>query len=189
MRLGETIPVPKNSAHRMPTRLFCLVATLGLILSSTATHAQDWIRTGTGLGVEKVRLAAADFKQNTNDDKNAALLKVFNETLFNDLDNAGIFDMVSKTMAPQSTPGSPQEISLNQWSAAPANAEMVAFGALSSTNGRVARSVVCSFVPNRPQARPNLRKRAAESIPGKELFRDLFVIVQPAKNEGGCGSA
>ena len=63
MRLGETIPVPKNSAHRMPTRLFCLVATLGLILSSTATHAQDWIRTGTGLGVEKVRLAAADFKR------------------------------------------------------------------------------------------------------------------------------
>ena len=33
--------------------------------------AQDWIKTGTGLGVEKVRLAAADFKACTADAKNA----------------------------------------------------------------------------------------------------------------------
>ena len=35
------------------------------------------------------------------------------------------------------TPGSPQEIHLAQWSAAPANAAMVAFGALSAGNGRL----------------------------------------------------
>ena len=45
--------------------------------------------------------------------------------------------MVSKSMAPQATPGSPQEINLPQWSAAPANAAMVAFGALSAANGRL----------------------------------------------------
>ena len=45
--------------------------------------------------------------------------------------------MVAKAMAPQATPGSPQEISLAQWSAAPADSEMVAFGALSSNNGRL----------------------------------------------------
>ncbi len=45
--------------------------------------------------------------------------------------------MVSKSMAPQATPGSPQEINLSQWSAAPANAAMVAFGALSGTNGHL----------------------------------------------------
>src|SRR5215467_15614041 len=121
----------------MPTRLFCLVATLGLILSSTATHAQDWIRTGTGLGVEKVRLAAADFKQNTNDDKNAALLKVFNETLFNDLDNAGIFDMVSKSFYPLDVPGNPSEVKFDAWSNPPVNASMLAFGDLGVTGGNV----------------------------------------------------
>ena len=36
------------------------------------------------------------------------------------------------------TPGSPQEINLAQWSRAPANAAMVAFGALSADNGRLA---------------------------------------------------
>jgi TolB protein len=40
-------------------------------------------------------------------------------------------------MAPQSAPGSPQEINLAQWSSAPANAAMVAFGALSADNGRL----------------------------------------------------
>src|ERR1700694_5175135 len=50
--------------------------------------AQDWIKTGTGLGVEKVRLAAADFKGSTPNSQNPDLLKVFNDTLWNDLDNA-----------------------------------------------------------------------------------------------------
>ncbi len=62
--------------------------------------AQDWIKTGTGLGVEKVRLAVPDFNASTQDAKNADLLKAFNDTLWNDLDNAGIFDMVSKSFYP-----------------------------------------------------------------------------------------
>ena len=45
--------------------------------------------------------------------------------------------MVSKSLAPQAMPGSPQEFVANQWSASPANAAMVAFGALSATNGRL----------------------------------------------------
>src|SRR4030081_698893 len=61
---------------------------------------QDWIKTGTGLGMEKVRLAVPDFKPATSDAKNTDLLKVFNDTLWNDLDNAGIFDMASKSFYP-----------------------------------------------------------------------------------------
>ena len=72
------------------------------------------------------------------DPQTTALKAVFDATLYSDLGNAGIFDMVSKSMAPQAMPGSPQEIVLSQWSAAPASASMVAFGALSSTNGRLA---------------------------------------------------
>jgi TolB protein len=94
--------------------------------------AQDWVHTGTNLGNERIRLAAADFKPVGNDPRRAAE-GVFDSTLYNDLTNAGIFDMVSKSLAPQSTPGSPQEFTGDQWSAAPASAAMVAFGALSAT--------------------------------------------------------
>ena len=39
--------------------------------------------------------------------------------------------MVSKSLAPQTTPGSPSEINLAQWSQAPSSAAMVAFGNIS----------------------------------------------------------
>ena len=86
---------------------------------------------------QRIRLAAADFKPVGSDPQTPVLKTVFDSTLFNDLSNAGIFDMVSKSLAPQAMPGSPQEIVLAQWSALPANAAMVAFGALSADNGRL----------------------------------------------------
>ncbi|MGA3035352.1 MAG: translocation protein TolB [Terracidiphilus sp.] len=99
--------------------------------------AQDWLYTGTNLGAGKIRLAAADFKPVASDPQLPPLKAVFDSTLFSDLSNAGIFDMVSKSLAPQATPGSPQEMVLGQWTAAPANASMVAFGAISVANGRL----------------------------------------------------
>jgi TolB protein len=106
--------------------------------STPPLTAQDWLYTGTNMGAQKIRLAAADFKPVGGDPQLSPLKAVFDSTLFNDLSNAGIFDMVSKSLAPQSMPGSPQEMVLGQWSAAPANATMVAFGAISATNGRLA---------------------------------------------------
>ena len=99
--------------------------------------AQDWVHTGTNLGNQRIRLAAADFKPVGGDPQAPVLKAIFDSTLYNDLQNAGIFDMVSKSLAPQAMPGAPQELVLSQWSAAPANARMVAFGALSADNGRL----------------------------------------------------
>jgi TolB protein len=99
--------------------------------------AQDWVHTGTNLGNERIRLAAADFKPVGGDPETAPLKAIFDSTLYSDLSNAGIFDMVSKSLAPQSMPGSPQEFVADQWSAAPASAAMVAFGAVSAANGRL----------------------------------------------------
>jgi len=99
--------------------------------------AQDWVHIETNTGNSAIRLAAADFKPVGSDPQTFPLKSVFDSTLFNDLSNAGIFQMVSKSLAPQSMPGSPQEIVLSQWSAEPANAAMVAFGALSVNNGRL----------------------------------------------------
>jgi len=113
-----------------------------LILAAAAiavmpAAAQDWIHTGSNLGSDRIRLAAADFKPVGADPQTPALKTEFDATLFSDLFNAGIFDLVSKSMAPPASPGSPAEINLAQWSAAPANAAMVAFGAISVTNGRL----------------------------------------------------
>src|SRR5438876_2910561 len=94
------------------------------LLLLTSAFGQDWIRTGTGLGVEKVRIAVPDFKSTSTDNANAALLGTFNETLFNDLNNAGIFDVVSKSFYPLQTPGTPQEIALDAWGNPPPNAAM-----------------------------------------------------------------
>jgi len=111
-----------------------VLATLAILPAA----AQDWIHTGSNLGNDRIRIAAADFKPVGADPQTPALKTAFDATLQGDLANAGIFDLVSKSMAPQATPGSPQEINLAQWSAAPASAAMVAFGALSVTNGRIA---------------------------------------------------
>jgi TolB protein len=100
--------------------------------------AQDWVRTGTNLGAARIRLAAADFNPAAGDAQTPALKTTFDSTLYNDLNNAGIFDMVSKSMAPPVTPASPQQMNLAQWAAAPANAAMVAFGSFAATGGRLA---------------------------------------------------
>ena len=118
-------------------RSFAVLLAL-LCCTAFAAGQQDWIRTGTGLGVEKVRLAAADFKTTTTEAPTADLVKVFNDTLFSDLDNAGIFDMVSKSFYPLQVPGTPQEMNFGAWSNPPPNASMVAFGNLGVTGGQVA---------------------------------------------------
>jgi TolB protein len=100
--------------------------------------AQDWVRTGTNLGAARIRLAAADFNPAAGDAQTPALKTSFDSTLYNDLNNAGIFDMVSKSMAPPVTPASPQQMNLAQWAAAPASAAMVAFGSFAATGGRLA---------------------------------------------------
>jgi TolB protein len=110
--------------------LLLIFAALSFALPASA---QDWIKTGTGLGVEKVRIAAPDFKASTQDAKNADLLRVFNDTLWNDLDNAGIFDMVSKSFYPLEGVGNPADVRFDVWGSPPPNASMLVFGNLGAT--------------------------------------------------------
>jgi TolB protein len=116
-----------------------LPLSFGLLLSLSAAQlpAQDWVHTGTNLGTDRIRIAAADFKPAGDDPQTPALKAAFDATLYSDLGNAGIFDLVSKSFAPQAAPGSPQEISLPQWAGPPSNASMVAFGTFSTGNGRL----------------------------------------------------
>ncbi|RRA50236.1 Tol-Pal system beta propeller repeat protein TolB [Acidipila sp. EB88] len=122
-------------------RLFSWGGSSALLLSlvtAPSAHAQDWVRTGTNLGAQRIRIAAANFKPGSADSETGSLKQVFDQTLFTDLQNAGIFDMVSKSMAPPLTPGSQGEAQLATWAAAPANAEMLAFGTLTVNGGQLA---------------------------------------------------
>ncbi len=114
-----------------------LVCILASCLLSTVLFAQDWVKTGTSLGVERVRLAIPDFKAATSDPQNAALLKTFNDTLWNDLDVSGVVELVSKSFYPLQVPGQPPDVNFMAWNAPPPNAAMLAFGNLSIAGGRL----------------------------------------------------
>lgn len=119
------------------SRFFFPILIAAACIFAQLLHAQDWIHTGSNLGNARIRIAAADFKAANADPQTPSLKATFDVTLFNDLSTAGIFDMVSKSMIPQVTPGAPQEIRLPDWAAAPASAQMVAFGAVSVSDGHI----------------------------------------------------
>src|ERR1700688_1955299 len=88
--------------------------------------AQDWFKTGTGLGVSKARVGVADFA--AKDAPSQPLSALFAEVLRTDLDFSGILDLVSKSYNPLQSPGTPAEVDYKAWSAAPASAQLLAFG-------------------------------------------------------------
>src|SRR4051812_25444543 len=108
-----------------------------LVMAGTPSFAQDWIKTGTGLGVERIRIAVPDFKASNADPRNAELLRTFNETLWNDLNNAGIFEMVSKSFYPLGQVGAPADVKFESWSAPPPNTAMLVFGNLAASANNV----------------------------------------------------
>src|SRR6516165_9729168 len=119
------------------TKRFVAVLFRVLFFATSNVVAQDWIRTGTGLGVEKIRLAAPDFKLASSDPQTQSLASTFNTTLWNDLQFAGIFDMVSKSFYPLSIPGASQDVHLGDWSVPPPNANMLAFGNVGVQGGSI----------------------------------------------------
>ena len=79
--------------------VFAFAAVAG---TATHLHAQDNVFTGTNTGADRVRIAAADFRGATPDAM--TLKQTFDTVLYSDLGNAGVFDLVSKSLQPQATP-------------------------------------------------------------------------------------
>ena len=119
---------------RQPSLKSLCACSLIALFAAGVSRAQDF-NVNIDHGASSIRLAAANFKAAGPDA--LAFKQAFDTTLFADLSSAGIFDMVSKSLIPQNTPGSPADINLAQWSAAPASAAMVAFGNASVQNGRL----------------------------------------------------
>src|SRR5438552_16975274 len=105
----------------MHMRRICIYLVSALILSPFSPGQQDWIRIGSGLGVEKIRLAVPDFKAAGTETQTAELLKTFNDTLWKDLDNAGIFEMDSKSFYPLQDPANAQAMRITDWTNPPTN--------------------------------------------------------------------
>src|SRR6202043_2297966 len=60
-----------------------------------------------------------------------------NDTFWNDLDNSGVVELVSKSFYPLQVPAQPSEITFPAWSSPPPNAAMLAIGNLAAANGKV----------------------------------------------------
>jgi TolB protein len=108
-----------------------------LLAGTSALRAQEGFHTETSTGVSNIRIAVADFKPGSADPQADTLKRTFDTTLFTDLATAGIFDVVSKSLLPQSTPGAPAEMNVQQWAVAPTSAAMVAFGSFSVQGGKI----------------------------------------------------
>jgi TolB protein len=102
--------------------------------------AQDWFRTGTGLGVEKARIAVANFAARRPQPQQEppplaqSLAQVFSDVLYADLEYSGILELVSKSFFPQQIPAVPGELKHSEWSEPPAAAHMLAFGNLQTAS-------------------------------------------------------
>ncbi|MBI2817488.1 MAG: Tol-Pal system beta propeller repeat protein TolB [Acidobacteria bacterium] len=107
---------------------------LALLIATGAAQGaqQDIIKSGTGIGQAKTRLAVSNFRATP---ETSELMRTFDEVLWNDLDYAGIFDLVSRSFFPLSMPSNPAEVKAQEWSRPPASAQMLAIGN-ASTNGQ-----------------------------------------------------
>jgi Tol biopolymer transport system component len=106
-----------------------------LLFAGKATLAQDWVRTGTGLGVDKPRLAVADFAARNDATKNHSAL--FTQVVRDDLQFSGILELVSPSFYPQQMPSVPAELKNLAWTDQPVNASLVAFGNLNESSAEV----------------------------------------------------
>ena len=105
--------------------------------STPLSFAQDNVVISTNSGATSIRIAVADFKLSATDQQTIALQLTFDATLYADLATAGIFDIVSKSLMPSGSPGSPAEMQVQNYANAPASAAFVAFGSIGVNSGKL----------------------------------------------------
>ena len=180
----------------------CLI--IGLVLRPS--RGQDWLSTGINLGAARVRLAVSPFQPVTSDPALSNLTREFNQVLWNDLDESGIVDLVSKSDYPLRLPRDPEEVDFKAWSDPPAAAQMLAFGKTEALNGNLVPTARLDDVrntgnpsvlakryvtaPNETSARAAAHRFANEiiqalggGIPGIALSRIAYVSSRTGHSE------
>jgi TolB protein len=123
------------------SKLFHLLSVATLLgLASFPAGAQveqrPWFRTGTGLGVDRIRLAVADFAPRTDNAKTHS--QQFTQIVRDDLAFSGVVELVSPSFYPAQAPTQPGELQNGAWTESQVNAHYVAFGNLTETATEVA---------------------------------------------------
>ena len=106
----------------MKKRAFVLIA---FVLGGVAA-AQDF--SGTIRGGAKMKIAVPDFRGSGDTPR---LMDTFNQTVWGDLVNSGLFELIPKTLYPRPVPQQPSDFgagTMASWSNPPAQASYLAFG-------------------------------------------------------------
>jgi TolB protein len=123
----------------------CVVIVLSGIVAAPAASflarpldaQQGEIQTGINRGNPVVRIAVTTFPAQSSDPDLTSLTNEFNQVLGNDLANAGIFQVVSKSLYPLKTPSNPGEVVFDQWTNAPISTQYLVFGNTANINGNL----------------------------------------------------
>jgi TolB protein len=140
-----------------------------ILAGAKPAAAQDWFKTGTGLGVSKVRVAVPDLA--VRGATPPALEKTFHDVLWNDLEYSGVLDLVSPSFYPAKIPSQPSELNAADWVAEPANTMMLAYGNLSIEAVNLAAAGFLSDVrnPTAPIALQKIYRGAATDGDARRL--------------------
>src|SRR5579863_1513370 len=115
------------------------LAVAGLCIAFRAGHGQpqtqDWLQTGINRGAPMIRIAVTQFPAASAEPNLTSLTQEFNQVLWNDLDNAGIFQMVSRSLYPVKIPVDPGDVDFKAWG--DAGAQMLVFGKTETVNGNL----------------------------------------------------
>lgn len=139
------------------------LALAGLFISIGAGRGQTqtWLEIGINRGAPVIKLAVTQFPAMSADPKLAGLTQEFNEVLHNDLENAGIFQMVPRSSFPVKTPVEPTDVDFKAWGEA--GAQMLVFGKTESLSGNLVMTGRLYDVQN--PANPNvLAKRYVATL-------------------------
>ncbi len=139
------------------------------IAAAPPAAAQDWFKTGTGLGVSKARVAAPDLPTRTPEAQ--PFEKTFHDVLWADLDYCGLLELVSPSFYPMKIPSQPSELNAADWSNAPANTYMLAYGNMSVESSNLAVAGYLSDVhnPAAPVALQKIYRGAATDADARRL--------------------
>jgi TolB protein len=125
------------------TRPTAFIALVALTALSFATPLRAQITGVISEQAGKPSLAVPDFKGAGSQD----FMGAFNSTLFSDLSNSGLFNMVGKSLYPLNNPQRPEDLrasdnnqgfALPDWAGAPVNASHLVFGYTAAVNGVLA---------------------------------------------------
>jgi TolB protein len=160
---------PRSAVKSQTTSQVLALSLALLVLSATSAFAQDWFKTGTGLGVSKARVAVPEFAARSTDAQ--PLEKTFHDVLWSDLDYSGILELVSPSFYPVQVPSQPSELKPAEWANPPADAYVVAYGNLSvsGTNLAVAGYLSDVHSPSAPLALQKIYRSAATDADARRL--------------------